>query len=257
MTFTEFLEKWGKTVFEGPVSTAQAAAPEFPEIRLAVLEEVRRKSYSAGARKVFPFDLIRVSLRGVEQSRVELFRGAYFRKYLEQEVQTALRGGACRFPENLHIEVSAIAGLPQAGESWLVVDAVSHSTDTALPAARLVVCRGTANVAELSLGKPRTHIGREIDVYRNQGLHRRNDLAFVEDTEVNRSVSREHAHIRHDRTTGEYRLFNDRWYAHGVECGIWIVRDGTSREVHRDTRGTRLEPGDEIHFGRAVVMFEQ
>ena len=71
MTFTEFLEKWGKTVFEGPVSTAQAAAPEFPEIRLAVLEEVRRKSYSAGARKVFPFDLIRVSLRGVEQSRVE------------------------------------------------------------------------------------------------------------------------------------------------------------------------------------------
>jgi hypothetical protein len=25
--------------------------------------------------------------------------------------------------------------------------------------------------------------------------------------------------------------------------------------VHRDTRGTRLEPGDEIHLGRAVVTF--
>jgi hypothetical protein len=34
------------------------------------------------------------------------------------------------------------------------------------------------------------------------------------------------------------------------------VRDGLSREVHRDPRGTRLEPGDEIHFGRAIVMFE-
>ena len=29
-----------------------------------------------------------------------------------------------------------------------------------------------------------------------------------------------------------------------------------SQEVHRDTRGTQLESGDEIHFGRAVVVFE-
>jgi hypothetical protein len=256
MTFTQFLEKWGKTVFEGPVTTTPVAAPEFAEIRLAALEEVRRKSYRAGARKVFPFDLIRILLRGVEESRAELFRGAFFRKYLEQEVQTALRADACRFPANLRIEISVATGLPQMGESWLVVEAVSHSADGALSVARLTVQSGTANVSELSLGKARTHIGREIDVYRNQGLHRRNDLAFVEDNAVNRTVSREHAHIRHDRATGEYRLFNDRWYAHGAECGTWIVRDGISREVHRDTRGTRLEPGDEIHFGRAVVVFE-
>jgi hypothetical protein len=256
MTFTEFIEKWGKTVFEGPVTTTPAGAPEFPEIRLAVLEEVRRKSYRAGAKKVFPFDLVRVSLRGVEESRADLFRGAFFRKYLEQEVHTALRADACRFPESLRIEVSVATGLPKAGEPWLVVEAVSHSADAALPVARLVVQKGTANVTELSLGKPRTHIGREIDVYRNQGLHRRNDLAFVEDNDINRTVSREHGHIRHDRATGEYRLFNDRWYDHGTECGTWIVRDGISREVHRDTRGTRLEAGDEIHFGRAVVIFE-
>jgi hypothetical protein len=259
MTFTEFLEKWGKTVFEGPLTATatQAAAPEFPEIRLAALDEVRRKSYRAGAKKVFPFDLIRVALRGVEESRADLFRGAFFRKYLEQEVHTALRADACRFPENLRIEVSVATGLPMAGEPWLAVEAVSHhAADTAPTVARLIVRSGSANIAELSLGKPRTHIGREIDVYRNQGLHRRNDLAFVEDTEINRTVSREHAHIRHDRATGEYRLFNDRWYAHGTECGTWIVRDGISREVHRDSRGTRLEPGDEIHFGRAVVIFE-
>jgi hypothetical protein len=43
------------------------------------------------------------------------------------------------------------------------------------------------------------------------GIVRRNDLAFVGDSEVNRSVSREHIHIEYDKTTGEYRLFNDRW----------------------------------------------
>jgi hypothetical protein len=260
MTFTEFVEKWGKTLFEAPLAagTHHAGAPEFAEIRLAALEEVRRKSYRAGATKVFPFDMIRVSLHGVEESRGDLFRGAFFRKYLEQEVHTALRADGCRFPENLRVEVDVSTGLPQRDEPWLVVTAASQErrAGEAAGAARLVVRSGTANIAELRLSKPRTHIGREINVYRNQGLHRRNDLAFVEDTEINCSVSREHAHIRHDRATNEYRLFNDRWYQRGTECGTWIVRDGLSREVHRDPRGTKLEAGDEIHFGRAVVVFE-
>jgi hypothetical protein len=99
------------------------------------------------------------------------------------------------------------------------------------------------------------HIGREVDVYRNGGMHRRNDLAFVEDNEWNRSVSREHAHIDYDRVTGEYRLFNDRWYERGKDCGTRILRDGVSLEVHRDSRGTRLEAGDEIHLGQAVLVF--
>ena len=72
-------------------------------------------------------------------------------------------------------------------------------------------------------------------------------------------MSREHAHIVHDKKTGEYRLFNDRWYKRGGNaennCGLWIIRDGMGQEVHRDTRGTRLLPGDEIHFGKAVVKF--
>ena len=76
-----------------------------------------------------------------------------------------------------------------------------------------MVQKGSANAPELPIEKPRVHIGREPEVYRNGGMHRRNDLAFVEESEVNRSVSREHAHIDYDRTTGEYRLFNDRWYA--------------------------------------------
>jgi hypothetical protein len=89
-------------------------------------------------------------------------------------------------------------------------------------------------------------------------LFRRNDLAFEAETEINRTVSREHAHIQYDRATGEYRLFNDRWHDRtpGGECGTWIVRDGFSREVHRTPRGMKLEPEDEIHFGRAVVVFE-
>jgi hypothetical protein len=148
-------------------------------------------------------------------------------------------------------------GLPRRGEKWLIVEAASQPQPAA-GAARLVVREGTANVPELRLDKARVNIGRVVDVYRAEGLFRRNDLAFSAETEINASVSREHAHIRHDSATGEYRLFNDRWYQRGPragECGLWIVRDGMSHEIHRDSRGAKLEPGDEIRLGRAVVEF--
>lgn len=121
-----------------------------------------------------------------------------------------------------------------------------------------MVVEGSANEREVPLIKARTNIGRTADVYRADGMSRRNDLAFAEDSEVNGTVSREHAHVLYDKNTGEYRLFNDRWYKREDKggCGLWIVRDGLSQEVHRTSRGTKLEAGDEIHLGRAVVRFQ-
>jgi hypothetical protein len=262
MNVGEFLERWGKTLFERPLATAPdpEEPPELAEVRLAVLDQVREKSYRSGGKKVFPYDLVRVELRGVEESRRDVFAGRFFHKYLEQEVRGALKSAGCRFPENLRVDVEATIGLPKRGEEWLVVEVSSQerAAGEAGPTAKLVVREGSANLMEVSLGKGRTNIGRVVDVYRAEGLFRRNDLAFVEDTEVNRTVSREHAHILYDRAAGEYRLFNDRWYPRGRsgECGTWIVRDGMSQEVHRNARGARLESGDEIHFGQAVVTFE-
>ena len=148
--------------------------------------------------------------------------------------------------------------LPQRGEPWLVVEVASQGAARRVQQAARLRVRHGQRTPECAWKRRGTNIGRVVDVYRSGGMFRRNDLAFAEDTEINRSVSREHAHIQFDRATGEYRLFNDRWYARGHgECGTWIVRDGMSQEVHRDSRGTKLEPGDEIHFGRAVVVFEE
>jgi hypothetical protein len=264
MKLADFVERWGRALFEAPLAAAarQDEPPELAEIRLAILDKVHEKSYRAGARKVFPFDLVRVELRGVEREQHGIFTGRFFHRYLEREVRNALRDGGCRFPENLRVEVQATVGLPQPGEAWLTVEAASQSPDggAAPGAARLVVREGPANAAEIALAKPRTNIGRTVDVYRSTGLARRNDLTFEEDTEINRTVSREHAHILFDRAAGEYRLFNDRRQPRGesrpAEAGTWIVRDGMSLEVNPDARGIRLQPGDEIHFGRAVVVFE-
>ncbi len=172
---------------------------------------------------------------------------------------------ACRFPEDLRVEIRTADGAD--GDKWLRVETVAEDPVPSVEesprmrrSARLIVAAGRANKSEIPIQKIRTNIGRLTEVYKAEGLSRRNDLAFAEDNPVNRTVSREHAHILHDKKTGEYRLFNDRWYQRGNKaennCGLWIIRDGMGQEVHRDARGTRLLPGDEIHLGKAVLKFQ-
>lgn len=263
MNLAEFLEKFGRTVFESPFSHGQGdEPPEVAEIRLAILDQVREKSYRLGGRKVFPFNVVRIHVRGIEDSRAPTFAGKFFRTYFEQELRGSLDRSECRYPEDLRVDVQVTRELPAPGERWVWVEAESQDRPAAAQrrTARLIVVEGQANAAEIALSKARTNIGRTVDVYRSEGLIRRNDLAFSEDTEINRTVSREHAHIAYDKAAGEYRLFNDRWYKReqsgAPDCGIWIVRDGLSQEVHRTARGTKLESGDEIHFGKAVARFQ-
>lgn len=257
------IERLGRTVFEGPFgATAQlvSESPEVAEIRIAVLDEVRRKIQRAGGEALFPYNLVRIHIRAAGDEAA-VFQHDFFRRYFDDELHKCLAKEACRFPEDLRVRVQTTAeGKPLRVE--MLAEEIAPPPEE-LPRARrvakLVVLAGAANKPEIPLQKARINIGRLSEVYKAEGLSRRNDLAFAEDNPINRTVSREHAHILRDDKTGEYRLFNDRWYQRGEKSnnsGLWIVRDGMGREVHRDTRGTRLEPGDEIHFGKAVVKFQ-
>jgi len=262
---SELIERLGRTVFEAPFgANAQAIgeSPEVAEIRIAVLDEVKKKIQRAGGQALFPYNVVRIQIRA-EAEEGAIFERDFFRRFFDEELRKGLSKEGCRFPEDLRVEIRAVEG----NGKWLHVEMLAEEIaplpeepPRARRTARLVVSAGTANKSEIPLQKARTNIGRLGDVYKSEGLSRRNDLAFAEDNPINRTVSREHAHISHDKKTGEYRLFNDRWYTRGNKaennCGLWIVRDGMGQEVHRDTRGTRLLPGDEIHLGKAVVKFQ-
>ncbi len=116
MNVGDYLEKWGRTLFETPLATVSRTGepPELAEVRLAVLDRVREKSYRSGGRKVFPYDLLRVEMRGVEDERRDVFGGRFFRQYIEQEVRAALRDAGCRFPGNLRVDVASRGGDAQA-----------------------------------------------------------------------------------------------------------------------------------------------
>lgn len=265
MRISEIIERFGRTVFEAPFGAMAETigdSPEVAEIRIAVLDEVKKKIQRAGGKALFPYNVVRISIRaGANDAAV--FERDFFRKFFEEEVRKGISKEACRYPEDLRVEIRVSDG---DQENWLLIETLTEDIPVvAEPArakrvARLVVVAGSANKPEVPLQKARTNIGRLVDVYKSEGLSRRNDLAFAADNPINRTVSREHAHILHEKKTGEYRLFNDRWYQRGDKresnCGLWIVRDGMGQEVHRDTRGTRLLPGDEIHLGKAILKFQ-
>jgi len=266
MPITEWIEKLGRVIFEAPFGSAEIArdAPELAEIRLAILDEVKAKSHRVSGRDVFPYNVVRIRLSGVPADQAKIFTGRFFAQFCEQEVRAGLAKSNFRFPDDLAVDVETTPELPGPKEHWLVVEAETRVKPAAPAqgkrAARLVVVKGSANQNEITLQKARTNIGRTVDVYRSDGPSRRNDLAFDESDEFSRTVSREHAHVTYSRQTGEYRLFNDRSYKPdttrpGANCGLWIIRDGLSHEVHRGERGVKLEPGDEIHLGRAIVKF--
>jgi hypothetical protein len=264
MAISTVIEKLGRAMFEAPFSANRLSkdAPELAEIRLAVLDAVKAKSHRTSGKHVFPYNLVRIHLLGVPEEQASVFRSEFLADYFAQELASGLGRTGHRFPTDLRVEISTTPKLPSAGEDWLSVETELQESKPAEPPskerrpAKLIVVTGTAANQEFSLDKTRTNIGRIAEVYRAAGPSRRNDLAFSENNEINRTVSREHAHIVYSPKTGEYRLFNDRWYKGEANCGIWIVRDGLSQPVHRSARGTVLEPGDEIHLGAAVVRFQ-
>ena len=268
MKLADLIERLGRTVFEAPfgaMSQAIGDSPEVAEIRIAVLDEIKKKIQRAGGKALFPYNIVRIVIC-TSAPDASVFERDFFRRFFEEEVRKSLARDSCRFPDDLRVEVR-VAGNDSKSEDWLRIETLAEDLPQAPSepsrtkrTARLVVVAGAANKGEIPLQKTRTNIGRLVDVYKSEGLSRRNDLAFAEDSPINRTVSREHAHILYDKNTSEYRLFNDRWYDRGSKsennCGLWIVRDGMGQEVHRDTRGTKLLPGDEIHLGKAVLKFQ-
>ena len=266
MSLSDLMEKLGKTIFEAPFDAALAPkdAPELAEIRLAVLEKVLQKGQRVGGRIVFPYNVVQIHVRGASDEESSFLKSDFLRGYFEQEIKKSLERSNFRFPDDLEVEFYPSGELPKAAEDWLRVETASRPRKDpgTLPrrTARLTVVRGMAAVSEITLSKERTNIGRSTEVYRSQGPSRRNDLAFTEETEINCTVSREHAHIAYSKSTGEYRLYNDRWYKQDKKdagnCGLWIIRDGLSQDVHRNARGVKLQSGDEIQLGRAIVKFQ-
>jgi hypothetical protein len=263
MAVSNLIERLGRAIFEAPFGGQKISkdAPELAEIRLAVLDAVKEKAHRAGGKIVFPYNLIRLHLLGVPADQAPVFRSAFLSTYFAEELRNGLTRSSYRFPADLAVDVSTTEAMPGPNESWLRVEALLEEEKPQTIArfdrlGQLSVVTGRAEPSVLKLEKPWINIGRTRDAVQANGPTRRNDIAFSEEDSAGKTVSRQHAHIERDATTGQYRLFNDRVYKGAENCGVYLMRGGSSQAVHRGGHGTLLQPGDEIHLAQAVLRFD-
>lgn len=248
------------------------AGTEPVEIHRALLEDVEAQVVAVGGgRRVFPFDRVEVKLLAATPEDGERLQAIAREGWdLEREIRERLKATGARFPEGLAVPVEVtqqdgpeFAGRRYAlafrkaaaarGDAEAEAEAGPAARRAGRPHLRLAVLKGKAVRDAYDLDADRIHLGRLEEVLDAAGrVKRRNDVAFLEEGEIEQTVSREHARIAWDPETSAFWLRDE-----GSASGTLLFRAGRSIEVSRhDRRGVRLDTGDEIYLGRAALKVE-
>ncbi|MEP6916915.1 MAG: FHA domain-containing protein, partial [Acidobacteriota bacterium] len=113
---------------------------------------------------------------------------------------------------------------------------------------RVTVVKGAAAEPEYTFTDAVVAIGRTAEPADELGRVRRNHVVFMDAVDgVTETVARAHARIQ--RADGQYRIFHE-----GTSNATFIIRGGTPIPVApRDPRGVRIQSGDEVQLGRALI----
>jgi hypothetical protein len=246
------------------------------EVRRAVVEglagEVRPVG---GGRRVLPVGKVTVSVVATDPAEKRLFKEALTGPTgVEADLRRALDAAGAEWPRGFTVTVKFVKA---PGEDWrpgarfhVVAGEASSSAagdesaggsaaaaaPSAAPATALTltlrVTTGQAKPKTLTTTGDRVCIGRQPTVADASGrVVRRNDIAFVGEDDVSRSVSRAHANLQWVAASGAWRVYDEQ-SSHGTV----VSRSGRLIQVPPGRDGLKLAAGDELHVGRAVVVVE-
>jgi hypothetical protein len=226
------------------------------EISHAVLDDIEGKLQPVGrGERVFPYTrlVVKVVTTAADRAAVE----AAFDS-LPQRVAERLQELRCATEHPVAVKTLLLRKAPSSwepGQVFSVEYSTAQQTEVAPPAQprgalRVTVVKGAATEAAYTFTDDVIAIGRTAEATDARGRLRRNRVAFLDTVDgITETVGRAHARLRFDRTTREYRLFDE-----GSSNGTSIVRAGATIAVPpRDPRGIRVQSGDEVHIGRAVI----
>ena len=261
MKSLEELDRWIAGHVKRWSSRAAGVKPskELLEIRREILEDIRDRIEPKGEGKYFfPHNEVAIRIAAENEEQALVKRAAFSDDGgVERDIRELLVEANCRLPGSFRVAVEIVgdAELAASNRPFRIEyprkkSAPTAKANTARPAAKLVVIRGSAEPAEFAIESNRVNLGRLQEVIgEKEGLRRRNDIAFAE-TEI--TVSREHAYLSFEPDSGKFRVC-DCQSARGTR----VFRGGRRIEVPRaSTRGVQLQTGDEIHLGDARIRFE-
>ena len=240
------------------------------EVRRAVVESLTGEVRPVGGgRRVLPVGRVTVAIVAADATEKRLFKEALAGPDgVEADLRRALDAAGAEWPRGFALTVKFVK---TPGQDWRsgarfhvtasepgapAPERETVSTVAAVPlAAPTLVLRATlgqATPGTATCKGERVNIGRQAMVADANGrVVRRNDIAFIGDDEVSRSVSRAHAHVAWIPAAGTYRVFDEQ-SSHGTV----ISRGGRLMQVPPGRDGLKLAAGDEVHVGRAVVVVE-
>jgi len=252
----------GKVV-EGVRSAIDPRAATGPDatmldLRAAVIEHVEHSVVAAGrGTRVLPGSVVVVQVHsaGFKDTRALGVVMEDVRAVLIERLEAM----KCTVPAHFHVQIKTVSRRPAGwdrDQRFAVVFEHAKSTrvkgtDIVEPRGlRLVVRRGSAQKKVFDLLLPVIRVGRTRFPTDAQGHVRTNDIAFDDDGSArSRSVGRGHAEIRFMPDTRTYRVFDQ-----GSANGTRVLRKARLSEIApNDPVGIAIQPGDELHFGKAVV----
>jgi hypothetical protein len=230
--------------------------PDAPpmEIRAAVIDAIDRQVAVTGiAKRSFPYGAVSVRvLLARPEDRVP-FEAVF--ADLQDRVRQRLRELRCDVPSQFDARVGL---LEQAEPGWTPgqrfaieytkTAAAPETPPARMPSLNVTILKGTASRPAYSFRSALVLIGRTAAAVDTRGRVRRNQIAFDDRCPT---VSRAHARIVYDRERAEYRLLDD-----GSARGTRLARGDETMDVrprHEDSRGVRLQSGDEILAGDTAL----
>lgn len=256
----KFLERLERAIEEMLGRLQKRGSGQEPlEITSAIQNEVETKITPIGnGKRVFPFNHLKVDLYAADDERSALYKVAFVDgERLKNAIVQRLGPPRCESPKRLSIEINIVSKTDQEPtDKAFNISYLYHQDDkgTSETGARLIVLRGEARTRVFKIEKQEVRIGRQSEVLNKDGLPvRRNDLIFLDnENEINQSVSRRQAHLKVDRATGQFKVYDD-----DSAYGTVVIR--ADRDPLKVTRnfGVALQSGDEIYFGQACVKFEK
>jgi hypothetical protein len=230
------------------------------ELTHAIVDAVEQEIQPGGrGTRVFPFNTIDVSiLAPSDRARARLEAIVDGTVLLRNRIAERLQASGCDATELVvHIDYVARAQKNWADPQFSVAFSriVREATEVEVPEApprrmQITVIRGVAQRRTYAFTSHRIDFGRGVDVRDSRnGLIRTNHVAFTDGSDaVNKSISRQHAHVVYEQRSGQFRLHDD-----GSIHGTTIVRKGKTLAVPWGGRGALLQSGDEIDLGEARV----
>jgi hypothetical protein len=237
-----------RSFFDAPMGAG--AAPL--ELLQGALDEAESKVQPAGrGRRIFPYThvVVHVAQPAADRAAIEAVF-AQFNARLRERL-TEIR---CEIPAALVTAVSVTDGV---GGSDPVLRVECRNDAAAKPAElpprpvlQVRVVKGQCDRVDHEFNGGVISIGRGAEPADAFGRVRRNEVAFLDVRDgISETVARAHARIEFDPAARDYLLFNE-----SGSNPTFLLRGGRSlRVTPRDRRGVRLESGDHVQLGLAII----